>query len=75
MPLSLLFFSGTKVLVRCIKLLKPYGRKNAGDFDEDEDDDDTEERGQVLPSEGRIMERDVISQAYHIGQFELNYVK
>ncbi|PWA32581.1 hypothetical protein CCH79_00015035, partial [Gambusia affinis] len=59
---------GSKVLIRCIKLLKPYGRKTPADFDDDDEDDDdyTEGGGRVLPSEGRIMERDVMSQAYHI---------
>ncbi|KAM4751478.1 general transcription factor 3C polypeptide 1 [Anableps anableps] len=57
--------NGSKVLIRCIKLLKPYGRKNPADFDDD-DDDYTEGGGRVLSSEGRIMERDVMSQAYHI---------
>ncbi|XP_015249512.1 PREDICTED: general transcription factor 3C polypeptide 1-like isoform X1 [Cyprinodon variegatus] len=60
--------NGTKVLVRCIKLLKPYGNRNTADFD-DEDDEDEEYaggRGGGLPSEGRIMERDILSQAYHI---------
>uniref|UniRef100_A0A3B3VBB0 Uncharacterized protein n=1 Tax=Poecilia latipinna TaxID=48699 RepID=A0A3B3VBB0_9TELE len=59
-----------KVLIRCIKLLKPYGKKTPADSDDDdEDDDDYAEGGgggRVLPSEGRIMERDFMSQAYHI---------
>ncbi|XP_032419900.1 general transcription factor 3C polypeptide 1 [Xiphophorus hellerii] len=62
--------NGSKVLIRCIKLLKPYGKKTPADFDDDDDDEDdddyTEGGGRVLPSEGRIMERDVMSQAYHI---------
>uniref|UniRef100_A0A3B3YCK2 Uncharacterized protein n=1 Tax=Poecilia mexicana TaxID=48701 RepID=A0A3B3YCK2_9TELE len=62
----------SKVLIRCIKLLKPYGKKTPADSDDDdEDDDDYAEGGggggrRVLPSEGRIMERDFMSQAYHI---------
>ncbi|XP_054912510.1 general transcription factor 3C polypeptide 1 [Poeciliopsis prolifica] len=60
--------NGSKVLIRCIKLLKPYGKKTPADFDDDDEDDDdyTEGGGRVLPSEGRIMERDIMSQAYHI---------
>uniref|UniRef100_A0A3B5MPJ3 Uncharacterized protein n=1 Tax=Xiphophorus couchianus TaxID=32473 RepID=A0A3B5MPJ3_9TELE len=62
--------NGSKVLIRCIKLLKPYGKKTPADFDDDDDDEDdddyTEGGGRVLPPEGRIMERDVMSQAYHI---------
>uniref|UniRef100_A0A3P9MSF8 Ral transcription factor IIIC subunit 1 n=1 Tax=Poecilia reticulata TaxID=8081 RepID=A0A3P9MSF8_POERE len=65
--------NGSKVLIRCIKLLKPYGKKTPADSDDDdEDDDDYAEGGggggggRVLPSEGRIMERDFMSQAYHI---------
>lgn len=65
---------GSKVLIRCIKLLKPYGKKTPSDFDDDEydedDDDYTEGGGRVLPSEGRIMERDVMSQAYHISKLD-----
>ncbi|XP_035516207.1 general transcription factor 3C polypeptide 1-like isoform X2 [Morone saxatilis] len=60
---------GNKVLVRCLKLLKPYTRKGVTDDDDDEDEeeeDDTGARRRALPSEGRIMEKDVLTQAYHI---------
>ncbi|KAK7929622.1 hypothetical protein WMY93_006017, partial [Mugilogobius chulae] len=50
---------GNKVQVRCVKLLKPYSRKKVP-----EDDEDEEEEGSNLRPEGRIMERDVLSQAY-----------
>lgn len=65
-------FTGNKVLVRCLRLLKPYTRKGVADDDDDEDEDeedDTGARRRGLPSEGRIMENDVLSQAYHIGRF------
>ncbi|KAM9363755.1 general transcription factor 3C polypeptide 1 [Symphorus nematophorus] len=60
---------GNKVLVRCVKLLKPYIGRGVTDDDEDEDEeeeDDPEARRKALPPEGRIMETDVLSQAYHI---------
>lgn len=65
-------FSGHKVLVRCLRLLKPYSKKSIteDDIDEDNDDDDEDytEAGRALPAEGRIMEQDMLSQAYHIGK-------
>lgn len=65
-------FSGHKVLVRCLRLLKPYSKKSIAedDIDEDNDDDDEDytEAGRALPAEGRIMEQDMLSQAYHIGK-------
>ncbi|CAL1600805.1 unnamed protein product [Knipowitschia caucasica] len=50
---------GTKVQVSCIKLLKPYSRKKIPDDKEEE-----EEEGADLTPEGRILERDLLSQAY-----------
>lgn len=64
-------FPGHKVLVRCLKLLKPYSKKGVTDvyIEEDEDDDeDYTETGRALPPEGRIMEQDMLSQAYQIGK-------
>lgn len=65
-------FSGHKVLVRCLRLLKPYSKKSIAedDIDEDNDDDDEDytEAGRALPAEGRIMEQDMLSQAYNIGK-------
>lgn len=65
-------FSGNKVLVRCLRLLKPYSKKSIAedDMDEDNDDDDEDytEAGRALPAEGRIMEQDMLSQAYQIGK-------
>ncbi|XP_041790222.1 general transcription factor 3C polypeptide 1 [Chelmon rostratus] len=61
--------SGGKVQVRCLKLIKPYTGKGVADDDDDDDEeeeDDTVVRRRALPSEGRIMETDVLSQAYHI---------
>lgn len=63
---------GHKVLVRCLRLLKPYSKKSIAedDIDEDNDDDDEDyaEAGRALPAEGRIMEQDMLFQAYHIGK-------
>lgn len=64
-------FPGHKVLVRCLKLLKPYSKKGVTEvyIEEDEDDDeDYTETGRALPPEGRIMEQDMLSQAYQIGK-------
>lgn len=62
-------FPGNKVLVRCLRLLKPYTKKGVTDDDDDDEDDedDTGARRKAFPPEGRIMEKDVLSQAYHIG--------
>ncbi|XP_026158449.1 general transcription factor 3C polypeptide 1 [Mastacembelus armatus] len=59
---------GNKVLVRCVRLLKPYARKGVTDEDDDDDEDEEDDTGtrRALPSEGRIMEKDVLSQAYHL---------
>ena len=65
------FFPGSKVHVRCLRLLKPYSKKGVTDEDDDEDDDDednTEAGRRGLPPEGRIMEQDILTQAYHIGR-------
>lgn len=59
--------AGKKVLVRCLKQVKPYAGKGVAD-DEDEDDDE-DYANRALPLEGRIMETDVLTQAYHIGRF------
>lgn len=67
-----IIFLGHKVLVRCLRLLKPYSKKSIAeddiDEDNDEDDEDYTEAGRALPAEGRIMEQDMLSQAYHIGK-------
>ncbi|KAM6939477.1 general transcription factor 3C polypeptide 1 [Xenentodon cancila] len=62
--------NGTKVLVRCLKLIKPYAKKGVT-YDEDDEDDDEDDYGAganqgELPPESRILEKDVISQAYHL---------
>ncbi|XP_042341203.1 general transcription factor 3C polypeptide 1 [Plectropomus leopardus] len=60
---------GKKVMVRCLKLLKPYTKKGVTEDDDDDDDDDEDDtgaRGRALPPEGRIMETDVLTQAYHL---------
>lgn len=57
--------------VRCLKLLKQYTRKGVADDDDDEEEDEesgTQGRG-AFPSEGRIVEKDVLSQAYGLGMF------
>lgn len=56
--------------VRCLKLLKPYSKKSVPeqDDDDDEEEEDYSATGKrAFPSEGRVMERDVLSQAYHCG--------
>uniref|UniRef100_A0A8D3EFK6 B-block binding subunit of TFIIIC domain-containing protein n=1 Tax=Scophthalmus maximus TaxID=52904 RepID=A0A8D3EFK6_SCOMX len=59
---------GNKVQVRCLRLLKPYTKKGVADDDDDDDEDDDSgaRRRRAYPPEGRIMEKDVLSQAYHI---------
>nr|XP_019958712.1 PREDICTED: general transcription factor 3C polypeptide 1 [Paralichthys olivaceus] len=60
---------GNKVLVRCVKLLKPYSKKGVPDDDDDDDEDEEDDSGtrrRAFPPSGRIMEKDVLSQAYHI---------
>lgn len=58
------------MLVRCLRLLKPYTKKGVTDDDEDEeeDDEDYSGAGRAPPPEGRIMEDDILSQAYRIGR-------
>uniref|UniRef100_A0A3P8SQR0 Uncharacterized protein n=1 Tax=Amphiprion percula TaxID=161767 RepID=A0A3P8SQR0_AMPPE len=62
--------NGSKVLVRCVRLIKPYTKKGIPDDEDDDDDEDEEDdaggRTGGFPSEGRIMERDIMSQAYHL---------
>ncbi|KAG5278251.1 hypothetical protein AALO_G00096870 [Alosa alosa] len=55
---------GTDIMVRCLKLLKPYGKKKEDDDDEDNDDDDNDGRNVI--AEGRDVEKDVASYAYEI---------
>ena len=60
------------MLVRCLKLLKPYTKKGVTDDDDDEDEEEEDETGARLrsfPPLGRIMEKDFLSQAYHLGMF------
>ncbi|XP_055770149.1 general transcription factor 3C polypeptide 1-like isoform X2 [Salvelinus fontinalis] len=58
---------GTKVVARCLKLIKPYVRKEVVEDDDDNDDDDGGGANRkTVPTEGRIMERDLLSQAYGI---------
>lgn len=73
---------GNKIMVRCLRLLKPYTKKGVTDDDDDEDDDEEDDPGarrRALPTEGRIMESDILSQAYNIGRFHhsshCNYLK
>lgn len=65
-----LLFVGNKVQVRCVRLLKPYSKKSVDDDDDDDDEDDEDYNGEgrAIPPMGRIMEHDVLSQAYHIGK-------
>lgn len=68
-----LCFPGNKVLVRCLRQLKPYTRKGVTDDDDDEDEEEEDESGarlRAFPPQGRIMEKDFLSQAYHLGMFD-----
>ncbi|XP_030636150.1 general transcription factor 3C polypeptide 1 [Chanos chanos] len=56
---------GTDILVRCLKLIRPYGQKEAEDDEDDENDEDGEGRKCTVPYV-RDMERDVLTQAYEI---------
>uniref|UniRef100_A0A3Q1G3K9 General transcription factor IIIC subunit 1 n=1 Tax=Acanthochromis polyacanthus TaxID=80966 RepID=A0A3Q1G3K9_9TELE len=61
--------NGSKVLVRCVRLVKPYVKKGIPDDEDDDDEDEEDEAGGRTGgsrSEGRIMERDIMSQAYHL---------
>ncbi|XP_028268672.1 general transcription factor 3C polypeptide 1 [Parambassis ranga] len=62
--------NGRKVQVRCLKLVKPYSKKGINEEEEDDDDEDEEDDAGVsrraFASEGRILEKDVITQAYHM---------
>ncbi|XP_028307045.1 general transcription factor 3C polypeptide 1 [Gouania willdenowi] len=57
--------NGSKVLVPCIKLLKPCTRKGVTEDDDDDDEDEELDR-KTVPSDGRFIERDIMSQAYHL---------
>ncbi|XP_041062206.1 general transcription factor 3C polypeptide 1-like isoform X2 [Carcharodon carcharias] len=50
---------GTQIIVRCLKLIKPYGKK-VDDEDDDEEDNKTVERMDV------VYERDMLTQAYEL---------
>uniref|UniRef100_A0A1A7X0R7 General transcription factor IIIC, polypeptide 1, alpha 220kDa n=1 Tax=Iconisemion striatum TaxID=60296 RepID=A0A1A7X0R7_9TELE len=61
--------NGSKMLVRCVRLLRPYLKKSVPEEEEDEDDEDEEDysgarRRRGVSTEGRIMEKDVLSQVY-----------
>ncbi|XP_069023396.1 general transcription factor 3C polypeptide 1 [Embiotoca jacksoni] len=61
--------NGRKVMVRCVKLVKPYTKKGVVDDDDDDDEDEEDDTGARrggLPEEGRIIEKDILSQAYHM---------
>ncbi|XP_072337768.1 general transcription factor 3C polypeptide 1-like [Scyliorhinus torazame] len=50
---------GTQIIVRCLKLVKPYGKK-VDDEDDDDEDNKTVERMDV------VYERDMLTQAYEL---------
>ncbi len=52
--------------MRCLKLVKPYGQEAEEEEDDDEDGDASAKRS-VL-AKPRIIERDLLTQAYDIGQ-------
>ncbi|KAG7485330.1 hypothetical protein JOB18_008080 [Solea senegalensis] len=61
--------NGNKLLVRVVRLLKPYSKKGVPDDDDDDDEEEEDysgRRNKAFPPEGRIMEKDILSQAYHI---------
>ncbi|XP_043945407.1 general transcription factor 3C polypeptide 1 [Protopterus annectens] len=53
---------GTDIMVRCLKLLKPYKRKHM----DDDDDDDEEENSKTIVPVDIIYERDMLTQAYEL---------
>ncbi|MBN3305138.1 TF3C1 factor, partial [Amia calva] len=54
---------GTDIMVRCLKLLKEYKKK----VDEEDDDNDDEDRARKSGQlDTRVVERDVLAQAYEI---------
>ncbi|XP_067296540.1 general transcription factor 3C polypeptide 1 isoform X3 [Pseudorasbora parva] len=57
---------GTDVFVRCLKLLKPYGQKDTEEEEDDENNDEDGEAKRSVLAEPRIIERDVLTQAYDI---------
>lgn len=60
------------MVARCLKLIKPYVRKEVVEAEDDDDNDDDDGGGanrKTVPTEGRIMERDFLSQAYGISTF------
>lgn len=58
---------GTDVLVRCLKLVKPYGQEAVEEEDDDDEDGDASAKRSDLVKP-RIIERDLLTQAYDIGQ-------
>jgi hypothetical protein len=64
-------FPGTKITVRCLKLLKPYQKKELMvEEDDDENEDGVGVSRKGLPQQDIIMERDLVLQAYHIGAYD-----
>ncbi|XP_061626547.1 general transcription factor 3C polypeptide 1 isoform X1 [Phyllopteryx taeniolatus] len=62
---------GKKVQVRCLKLIKPYTGKvvtavDEWKEDEDEDEDDEDDKRRAQSPVGRLMEKDLLSQAYKL---------
>ncbi|XP_036395311.1 general transcription factor 3C polypeptide 1-like isoform X1 [Megalops cyprinoides] len=54
---------GTDIMVRCLKLLKEYGKKE----EDDDDENDEEDGGRKMPhADRRVMERDMLMQAYEL---------
>ncbi|XP_059510098.1 general transcription factor 3C polypeptide 1-like isoform X2 [Stegostoma tigrinum] len=51
---------GTQIIVRCLKLTKPYGKKVDDEDDDDDEDNKTVERMDV------VYERDMLTQAYEL---------
>ncbi|XP_055507682.1 general transcription factor 3C polypeptide 1-like isoform X3 [Leucoraja erinacea] len=51
---------GTEIIVRCLKLIKPYGKK----IDDDDDIDEEESKG--VETMDVVYERDMLTQAYEL---------
>ncbi|XP_078274289.1 general transcription factor IIIC subunit 1 [Rhinoraja longicauda] len=51
---------GTEIIVRCLKLIKPYGKK----IDDDDDIDEEENKG--VETMDVVYERDMLTQAYEL---------
>lgn len=56
--------------MRCLKLIKPYMKKELMVEEDDDDDDAVGGSRKALPPHDQIMERDLVLQAYHTGAYD-----